>query len=584
MKLKNIALGALSISPLNMRAKDKNPDISDILPSIRENGIRQTLLVRPEGDGFGIVAGRRRYYALLKVAEETGRKLKAPCGILDSDEDAVAIEASLIENLARLPTTELEQFAAFKKLKIKGRSVAEIANHFGITELKVKRILALANLKPAILKMYEAEEIDVPDIRLLTMASKSKQAEWLKLAKDDEQHTPRRGWLKEWIVGAEQISTEYALFDLKDYKGAILTDLFGENEYFADPDKFWECQNVKIAESIAEYEADGWQVELMERGDSFQSWSYTQHPKEAGGKVFICVGTDGEVTAHIGFLTNEDAKKIKAILTGADEAEAKKAPKQKPEMSGPLSEYVTLHRHSAIRAELLKHPKVALCLTVAHMLVGSRRWSVEAQGTKSRKESTALSVAGSHGATAFEAEREAIYELVGLEQFNSPYSPRKRLADGELTPVFARLLELDDETVMRVMAFAMAESLQADEPVVESITYVVPVDMAAMWEPDDAFFDILRDKKVINAMVKDIAGKSAADANLTETGKVQKAIILEAYAGSGTRKHRPDWRPKWMQVPARHYFDKSSCPPAQADNYASKIMMAGENGETKKAA
>jgi len=427
MKLKNIALSALSISKLNMRAKDTNPDISDILPSIRENGVHQTLLVRPEGDGFGIVAGRRRYYALLKVAEETGRKLKAPCGVLESDDDAVAIEASLIENLARLPATELEQFAAFKKLKITGRGVADIANHFGVTELKVKRILALANLKPAILKMYEDKQIDVPDIRLLTMASKSKQAQWLKLAKDDEQNTPRRGWLKEWIVGEEQISTSHALFDVKDYKGAILTDLFGEREYFADPDKFWTLQNTKIAETIAEFEAKGWSVELMERGRSFHEWSYTKRPKEAGGKVFISVGNDGETAAHIGYLTNEDAKKIKAILTGEDELDSKKTPTQKPEMSGPLKEYVTLHRHSAIRAQLLKHPAVAMRLTVAHMLVGSTRWSVEAQGIKSRKESTAISVAGSHGATIFEAERKAIYELVGIEQFDSPRSKALRL-------------------------------------------------------------------------------------------------------------------------------------------------------------
>jgi len=492
MKLKNIALSALSISKLNMRAKDKNPDISDILPSIRENGVHQTLLVRPEGKGFGIVAGRRRYYALLKVAEETGEKLTAPCGILDTDDDAVAIEASLIENLARLPATELEKFAAFKKLKITGRDVAEIANHFGVTELKVKRILALANLKPAILKMYEAKEIDVSDIRLLTMASKTKQAEWLRLAKDDEQNTPRRGWLKEWIVGEEQISTAHALFDLKDYKGTILTDLFGEQEYFADPDKFWTLQNTKIAESIAEFEADGWQTELMERGQSFHEWSYTKRPIEAGGKVFICVGTDGEVAAHVGYLSHEDDKKIKAILTGEDESDSKKTSKQKPEMSGPLKEYVTLHRHSAIRAELLKHPKIAMRLSVAHMLVGSYRWSVEAQGTKSRKESTRLSVAGSHGATIFEAERKAIYELVGLTQFDSHYTPRKRLANGDLTEVFARLLELDDACVMRVMAFAMAESLQADAPVVEAITYALPVDMAAMWEPDEAFFDIFQ--------------------------------------------------------------------------------------------
>ena len=584
MKLKNIALNALSISSLNMRAKDKNPDISDILPSIRENGVHQTLLVRPEGDGYGIVAGRRRYYALLKVAEETGKNLKAPCGILETDDDAVAIEASLIENLARLPATELEQFAAFKKLKITGRTASEIAHHFGVTELKVKRILALANLKPAILKMYENEEINVSDIRLLTIASKSKQAAWLKLAKDKEQDTPRHGWLKEWIMGEEQISTKAALFDAKDYKGAILTDLFGEEEYFADPYKFWSLQNAKIAEAVAEFEAQGWQVELMERGARFNSWAYTKRPIEAGGKVFIAVGNDGEVETHCGYLSNEDAKKIEAILTGDDELESKKKVTQKPEMSGPLKEYVTLHRHSAIRATLLQHPQIAMRLTVAHMLVGSRLWSVESQGTKSRKDSTRISVAGSHGATIFEAERKAIYELVGLTQFDSPYSPRKRLAEGELTPVFARLLELDDAQVIRVMAFAMAESLQADEPVVEALTYVFPVDLTGMWEPDDAFFDILRDKKVINAMVKDIAGKGVADGCLTDTGKAQKNIIRNRIAGHGVEKPSPDWRPRWMQIPARSYFDKSTCPPAGADAAVSKVMMASLNQETDIAA
>jgi len=280
-----------------------------------------------------------------------------------------------------------------------------------------------------------------------------------------------------------------------------------DGEYFADPDKFWTLQNTKIAEAITEYEADGWQVELMERGRGFHSFGYTKRPKEAGGNVFISVANDGEVEAHMGYMTHEDAKKIKAILTGEDEAGAKKTTTEKPEMSGPLKEYVTLHRHSAIRAALLEHPSVAMRLTVAHMLVGSYRWSVEAQGTKSRKDSTRISVAGSHGATIFEAERKAIYELVGIEQFDSPYSPRKRLANGDLTTVFARLLDLDDASIMRVMAFAMAESLQADAPIVEALTYVMPVDMAAMWEPDEAFFDILQIRKLSTPWSKTLQGK-----------------------------------------------------------------------------
>jgi len=583
MKLKEIPLGKLSISKLNMRAKNKTPDISDILPSIREHGIHQTLLVRPEGDGFGIVAGRRRYFALLKVAEETDKTPKVPCGVLETDDDAVAIEASIIENMARLPATELEQFAAFKRLKTTGRGVAEIAHHFGVTELKVKRILALANLKPAILKLYENGDIDVKTVQLLTMASKSKQADWLKLAKDEEQETPTGHWLKSWLVGEEQISTEVALFDLGDYKGSILTDLFGEKAFFADPEMFWELQNTKIADAVAEYEKDGWQVELMERGTGFHSWGYAKRPQEAGGKVFISVGNDGEVGAHIGYLTNEDAKKITAILTGADEADAKKTPKAKPEMSGPLQDYVTLHRHSAIRATLLAHPNVALRLTVAHMLVGSTRWSVEPQKTASRKESTTASVAGGQGATIFETEREAVYELVGIGQFDSPYSPSKRLADGDLTQIFARLLELDDTAVMRIMTFAMAESLQADAQVVEALTYTVPVDLAAMWEPDDAFFEILRDKKIINAMVKDIAGKRTADSVLTDTGTAQKQIIRNRIAGHGADAN-PDWRPRWMQIPATHYLDKATCPPAKRGAAVSKVMSTVVGQGTKIAA
>lgn len=147
-----------------------------------------------------------------------------------------------------------------------GRSVAEIANHFGVTDLKVKRILALANLKPAILKMYEAGDIDYKVVRLLTMASKSKQAEWLKLAKDEEQETPRGHWLKTWIMGEKQISTDTALFDLKNYKGAILTDLFGEQEYFADPDLFWALQNAKIAEAIDLFHCDPVHSSLFQSG------------------------------------------------------------------------------------------------------------------------------------------------------------------------------------------------------------------------------------------------------------------------------------------------------------------------------
>ena len=583
MKLKDIPLTQLSISKLNIRAKDKDLDISDILPSIRQHGVHQTLLVRPEGDGYGILAGRRRFHALLKVAEETGAKLTAPCGILVTDEDAVAIEASLIENLARLPATELEQFAAFKKLKTKGRTISEIADYFGVTELKVRRILALASLKPAILKMYEQEEINVPTIRLLTMASPTQQAQWLKLAKDEAQETPTGHWLKTWLVGEQKITMDAALFDLKDYKGAILTDLFGETGYFADADLFWELQNAKISDMVSAYQSEGWTVELLERGQRFHDWNYVKRPKEAGGKVFISVGTDGHVKASEGYLTAEDAKKIQAILAGAEAKSDKTKPIFKPEMSGPLVEYVNLHRHSATRASLLSRPDIALRLTAAHMLVGSALWSVAPQKTRARKDATTESVAASEGATAFEKEREAIYQLLDITQFDCPYSPHKRLAEGDIVELFAKLLTMDDATVLRVLTFAMAESLEAGSDILEAAAQTIDMEMASLWEPDDAFFDILRDKKVINAMVGEIAGEGTAKAHITDTGAKQKQIIRNRIAGHGCKADKA-WRPRWMQTMPSHYIDIETTPPAGAAKRVKATLDKNQPKATKKKA
>lgn len=102
-QVKSIALSELKVSSLNMRHGRKKPDISDILPSIRTHGVRQSLLVRAEGGKFGVIAGRRRLFALKQVAKETGKDLRVTCIVMKSASEAEAIEASLIENVARMP-------------------------------------------------------------------------------------------------------------------------------------------------------------------------------------------------------------------------------------------------------------------------------------------------------------------------------------------------------------------------------------------------------------------------------------------------------------------------------------------------
>ncbi len=569
--IETIKLEDLHVSKLNMRHSKKAPDIDDIYPSILKNGVLQSLLVRKEGKGYGVIAGRRRYFALKKKAKETGQTVTAPCVVMQSGNVKAAREASLLENVARVPATQLEQFAAFRELADAGETPAEIATTFGLTELGVKRVLALANLTPGILALYEADKIHSGTVKALTLATHDQQAEWLKLYHGDD-YAPQGEQLKAWLTGGARIKTDVALFEVEDYEGTIITDLFGETSYFQDPDLFWTHQNKATATAVEELKSDGWnEVVLLERGQQFIAWEHGKRTKEQGGKVFVAIGHDGSVKTHLGYLSNADIKKIDAILKTGD-TDAAKASTAKPEMSGPLVQYVDLHRHAAIRASLLDHPQVALRVAVAHMFAGSDLWSIAPQKTTSRKETTSESVAASKGAKRFNDEQTEIYDLLGIEPKTCNYSPSKKLSDGEIVDIFARLLELDDATVMRGMTLAMCESLAAGTALIEAITYAIPVDMAALWAPDDAFFDILRDKTVINAMVKEIAGKSCADSVVSDTGKSQKQVIRNRMSGQHTNSPRPDWRPRWMQVPARSYLDRRTCPPHAADHAVSKQM------------
>jgi len=583
--VKMLPVSDMKVSKLNMRHGKTAPDIEDIYPSILEGGINQSLLVRKEGKTWGVIAGRRRLFALKKKAKATGKAVKAPCVVMESGNVRAAREASLLENVARVPASLLEQFAAYKALADSGSTIEDIADIFVIKPKQVKRILALANLNPEILSLYESDDIRRNTVEALTLATPEQQIKWLALFKSEEDYAPQGGNLKEWLTGGAQIETSAALFELDGFEGTIITDLFGDTDYFADPEQFWPLQNAEIATLKDMWGEAGWnEVVILERGAYFDSYEHGHRSMEQGGKIYVRIGHDGSVKPYIGYLPKSDIKKIDNILGLNTESATQKA-NQKPEMSGPMKQYIALHRHGAIRSELLKHPQVALRLTVAHMLTGGSNFKVSPQGTRNRKENVTESVAASAGAIAFETERAAIYALLDVEKAIGAFGGGACcLTSGETHEIFAKLLDLSEADVMRIMTFAMCESLSATEAIVEAITYAVPVNMTALWSPDDTFFELLRDKAMINVMVKDIAGKSAADANLTETGKVQKAIIREALEGTGTRKHCPDWRPKWMQVPPSHYTDKTTCPPAQADAHVSKLMMARKKADVKKAA
>ncbi len=554
MQLQFIELGKLSVSKANMRYAKKAPDVSDILPTVRKRGVVVPILVRHNGspETFEIVAGARRFHAAMIVADErraAGEEVDAmPCAILDTSDDADAIEASLIENIARLDPDEVTQWATFTRLVKEGRGVAGIGDTFGLPEVAVRRILALGNLLPRIRQMYAAGEIDRATVRHLTLATKSQQKEWLALADDPDGFFPTGQRLKAWLFNGQSIAVRHALFDVEASGLATVADLFGEDAYFADADSFWTAQHEAIEARRAAYLEAGWsEVAIVPTGEHFAAWEYEKTPKRKGGRVYIDVCRSGEVVIHEGYLSRKEARQ-------AEKAEPVNGgqPSTRAEVTSAMQDYIALHRHAAVRAALIGHNGIALRVMVAHAIAGSPLWTVRVEPQASRNDAVRESVENALGEALFDEQRRAILAVLAFD----PESPTVTQGYSELpgaTGVFLRLLDLPDAAVMDILTIVVGETLDAGSPLVDALGAELQVDMASVWQADEAFFGLVRDKEVLRAMMAEVAGEQVAAANAKEKGKTKIQIIRAHLNGEDGRARREHWVPRWMAFPPSCY-------------------------------
>nr|WP_315457103.1 ParB/RepB/Spo0J family partition protein [uncultured Sphingorhabdus sp.] len=553
MKLDHIALDRLSISPANMRSGKKSPDISGILPSIRARGIIMPLLVRPNGSDttFEIVAGSRRFLAAQTVANENGVAEPLPCAIMEAGDDAAALEASLIENLARLTPDEVTQWESFTRLVKEGRTPDEISMTFGMPELTVKRILALGNLLPRIRQLYRAEEIDATSVRHLTLATKAQQKTWLALYDDPQSSIPKGHQLKAWLFGGASISTSVALFDLETYQGRVVKDLFEKDGYFGDVREFEDAQRAAIEERKTAYIADGWSdVVVLPDGQYCHRYEFAATPKRKGGRVYVTFAHNGEVAFHEGYLTEREAKRI-----AKGEAPEGQTSTTRPEITAAMTSYIDLHRHAAVRSALAANSGVALRVMVAQAICGSPLWGVRVQDQRSRNEAITESIETSVAEARFDERRRAVLGMLGF----GPDEPSVTLGHeprNGVSGLFQRLLELPDAVVMEVLGVVMAETLASGTGLIETIGLHLGVKMADYWVADDAFYGLVRDREVLTEVLREVGGDTVAQAHATEKGKTIKSVINDYLTGSNDRNKVEQWVPRWMAFPPSAYTQR----------------------------
>ena len=182
--------------------------------------------------------------------------------------------------------------------------------------------------------------------------------------------------------------------------------------------------------------------------------------------------------------------------------------------------------------------------------------------------------AGSKATSALQAARGAAAET--LTEAGYAHTTRRNGDAYGLCALFAALLKLEDEAVLSLLALAMAETLEAGTATVEAVLHVCGADLSRTWAPEPAFFDLLRDKSVINALLADIATDTLAARMVTDTGKMQKAAIGNRITGEGCAAN-PDWRPGWMQVPPVPLIADRPSAPAEAWARVSALFEPSES-------
>jgi ParB family chromosome partitioning protein len=137
---KTLPIGSVEPNPEQPRVEIG--DLTELTNSIKQNGVLEPLLVKPNQDGtWMIIAGERRW----RAANLAGLK-EVPCIELDIDEKSIA-EIALIENLQRKDLTIWEEADGLAHLKDRfGYTHEEIAKKISKSRTTVTESMSIAGL------------------------------------------------------------------------------------------------------------------------------------------------------------------------------------------------------------------------------------------------------------------------------------------------------------------------------------------------------------------------------------------------------------------------------------------------------
>lgn len=308
--------------------------------SIRRRGVLQAIGVRPNGNGYRLVFGRRR----LRCARAAGLT-EIPADVRDwQDAEIRAVQGA--ENMQRLQVHPIDKWLTVRDLVDEGYSIADAAEELGLDERTARQMDRLGNLAPELIKLAEIEMPGGLNLRVIANAPAATQKNAAKGKLVVRSPSGRESVL--WHEVAERckvkrISQAHAIFNVQAHPAMWEEDLFAEPDDAdrigtRDLSKFMKLQQAALAARVEAARTAKKRVQLAEYSAAAgypgvalpKGWRQESgHAPQGGFKpkkvecVFTAVHPDGRI---LEVLAVDVAAKKAADRTAADRDKAKATP------------------------------------------------------------------------------------------------------------------------------------------------------------------------------------------------------------------------------------------------------------------
>jgi len=162
-----VDVNAITPNPYQPRT-DTEEGISELVESIKKDGVLQPIVVRPFGEGFQLVFGERRWRASIKAG-----LTRVPALVRDVDEEGL-LRFALIENMQRRDLNPIAKARAIKTyMERYGYTQAEVAEKLRLSRSTIANTLRLLALPQRLKRQLERGEISPSSVRYAATTRKS---------------------------------------------------------------------------------------------------------------------------------------------------------------------------------------------------------------------------------------------------------------------------------------------------------------------------------------------------------------------------------------------------------------------------